>query len=470
MSDQPPVPPGATPGSTPPPAYPQQPPLAPPLPPVPPGAYPGDPRWPAPPPPPPTGSDRPGWIVPVAIIAVVALLIGLFIVLRDDDSGGGDFAAVDTSTTTTEPDTTTTTAAEVPAELDPTEFQALVDDIEAFVEQERGLQFTEEVLVELAGEGDFQDQLLADFEENVPDLVDSQDVLRALGLIDPDTDLVAALRDLLDAGVVGFYNPETNRLVVRGTSATPYVQTTIAHELTHALDDQHFELFRPELDDADDESGFGFTALSEGDAVHVEDAFLDTFTDEERQQYDDEEAAIAAGYDFATIPLVLFALIGAPYLFGPELVATILDAGGQERLDAAFAQPPTTSEQVLEPERYVAGEGPIAVPAPPADGEQFDQGAFGALVLGILINDAAVFGGGQPGDAVDGWGGDAYVAWRNPDGTTCVRASFVGDTQRDTDEIAAALRDFADSTGANPLDASVTGGEPGQPVTLTSCG
>ena len=74
-------------------------------------------------------------------------------------------------------------------------------------------------------------------------------------------------------GVVGFYDPETDELVVRGAALTPYVRTTIAHELVHALDDQHLDLDRPEYDEADDEIGFGFSSVVEGNARRVENAY-----------------------------------------------------------------------------------------------------------------------------------------------------------------------------------------------------
>jgi len=76
-------------------------------------------------------------------------------------------------------------------------------------------------------------------------------------------------RTLLTAGVVGFYDPETKQLVVRGTDTTPFTRRVLAHELTHALDDQHFDLNRQQLDKADDETGFGFSALVEGNARRV---------------------------------------------------------------------------------------------------------------------------------------------------------------------------------------------------------
>ncbi|MCA9717170.1 MAG: hypothetical protein KC468_21025, partial [Myxococcales bacterium] len=228
------------------------------------------------------------------------------------------------------------------------------------------------------------DRVLA-LAEDEADLRETEDVFRALGFLDGDDDLVSQLEGVLSAGVVGFYDPETNELVVRGESPTPYARSTIVHELTHALDDQHFELARPELDDADDETGFAFSALVEGNAVTVEEAYQATFTDDERRAYDEEEAAIGDSADFSQFPEILLALIGAPYELGPPLIDAIVDHGGETAVDQAFGDPPVSSEQVLDPDLYLSGEQPLDVAEPPADGEVFDQGTFGQFLLLVLL-------------------------------------------------------------------------------------
>ena len=263
--------------------------------------------------------------------------------------------------------------------------------------------------------------------------------------------------------MVGFYDPETDELVVRGGSPTPYARSTIVHELTHALDDEHFELFRPDLDEADDETGFAFSTLVEGNAVTVEEAYQDTFTDAEQQEYDEEEASIGGGTDFSQFPQILLALIGAPYEFGPPLVDAITGHGGNEAVDQAFENPPVSSEQVLDPSVYLEGDEPLDVAEPPADGESFDQGTFGQYLLLLLLTDGGV-DQQEAAQAAVGWGGDQYVAWR--DGSeTCLRVSFEGDTTGATAEIEDA-RDAGADGGDGP---EVTTNADDQP-TLTSCG
>lgn len=372
------------------------------------------------------------------------------------DSGG-----TTASTATTASPATTATTSGGPGSDD---LQSVVDELSAFVEDQRGLQFDQPVDVELANDDEFEQRLLDDFEaEDEADLRDTERIFRALGFLDDGDDLVDQLKGVLTGGVVGFYDPETNELVVRGAEPTPYTRITIAHELTHALDDQHFELYRPDLDEADDESGFAFSALFEGNAVTVEDAYKETLTAEERQQADDEEQAIGSGTDFSQFPDVLLALLGAPYEFGPPLVDALIADGGEGAVDDAFAAPPVSSEQVIDPTRYLDGEAPLDVAEPPADGTSFDQGTFGEYLLLLLLTDGGV-DQQRAARAAVGWGGDQYVAWRDGD-ETCLRVSFEGDTATDTAEIADALDEWA--AGVDGAELTTNGDD--QP-TLTSCG
>ncbi|MGH9117284.1 MAG: hypothetical protein ACRD0A_05250, partial [Acidimicrobiales bacterium] len=256
--------------------------------------------------------------------------------------------------------------------------------------------------------------------------------------------------------------PTTDELVVRGTSTTPYVRTTIAHELVHALDDQHFELDRPEIDESDGEESFGFDAVVEGNAVRIEERYLASLSDRELEEYGAEEAELASSFPAFSIPAIVVDLLVAPYVLGPVLVELVLDEGGQSALDAAFGDPPVTSEQVMVPEKFIEGEGPVPVAAPASDGEISSEGAFGAFLLGLLLEREL-----DPSDvdrAVTGWGGDAYVAWADGDGA-CVRLAVVGDTAEETAELADGVAEWSAEDG---VAQSADGGD-GAPVTLQRC-
>jgi hypothetical protein len=373
----------------------------------------------------------------------------------DTDSSATDGPSSDSGSDSGSSDTSSGSSAEP-------DLATAVNDIEAFVARERGLPFKTSVDVQLVTDDQLSQMLDQELEKESSSLLESQQVLRALGLIPPTFDLTKAEKSLLDDSVVGFYDPETKKLVVRGTDITPYVRETLAHELTHALDDQWFNLNRPQLDNADDETGFGFTALTEGDAVRVEKAYTASLSPDEQAQALSEERALAAAHpEILTLPQVMQDIVQEPYTDGPVLVQAILDAGNRPRLDAAFQNPPTTSEQVIDPPKFLSGEGAVPVPLPAADGTVLNKGALGEfmfeeILLGSLrTNDV--------NQAVDGWGGDMYVTWLDGSGNTCLRDTFVGDTPQDTQQLADALNQWAP-------DVKATVSAPaGQPGTFTVC-
>jgi hypothetical protein len=400
---------------------------------------------------PPEGSaSAPGrrrW-VPVAIgIAALVACIVVFVIASDVGSDPADEGSTDPSDPAAIAD-----AGEA--------IQAEVAELSAFVEEARGLEFLEEVEVELLPDDDFRGRLLEELDEDAEELGATNGVLRALQLIEPDDDLREILPQFLGDAVVGFYDPESGELVVRGSDVTPYVRSTLVHELTHALDDQHFELHRPELEELDDESITAFSALVEGSAVRVEEAWVDQLSREDQRALRAEEAELGASIDVRGVPPVVPQLIGFPYTYGPVFIDALLDDGGQERLDEAFEDPPTTTAQIIDPARFLAGRSPVEVPTPPADGEVVDEGVYGQWALLLTLADKLP--GTDATEAGRGWAGDRYVAWSDGE-QTCVRSTFVLFTRSDAAALAGALEEWADDHG----DAEV---EAGDEVTLTACG
>lgn len=460
MSDLPPPPPPAGP-----PGFPPGPPLAPP------GAPPPGPAWD-----PTSVADeaprRRGRRVSLvlAVAAVLALLAATIVVVTGDDDGDSEASPLPSPPSAPE-DTTADAAPPSTADPEPEapplseeELTALVDELQAYVAEARGLEFLRDVEVELAADAAFQSRLLEDFEEDADEIADVEVFYKALGLLEPDADLLAELRDIYSAGVLGFYDPETDELVVRGTALTPYVRQTIVHELVHALDDQHFELDRDdEYDERKDEIASGFTAVVEGGARRVEQGWLDAQPADVRAQAEAEERAFADGIDVGAFPEILLFEIGAPYELGKIFVDAIVGDGGERAVDAALADPPTTSEQVLFPPLYAAREPRIEVPPPPADGEVVDDGVVGTLFwFGLFTTGDTSIPPQDAFAAIQGWGGDWAVTWRDGD-AACVRIDVVGDTQDDTDELESALRAWAEESVA--AEVSIVDGR----VRLDSC-
>jgi hypothetical protein len=257
--------------------------------------------------------------VPVALVAVAVVVASLVAVVSqasDGDDVAGDGG--DRSATTAGPAAT------------PEAVKAVVAELSDYVEAERGLAFKTPVEVVVQPDAEFEAALLADFEEESRDDVEEiQGAFRALGIIGPDEVLMDVYRDLLGAAVLGRYDPESDELFVRGGDLGPYVKETIVHELVHALDDQHYDIDRPEYDDAKDEVGFGFSALVEGSAKLIETRYRASLPTDVREQLEAEEQAFAfeASATLFAVPFTVIGLLNAPYERGPDLVKSLLDDG-----------------------------------------------------------------------------------------------------------------------------------------------
>lgn len=362
-------------------------------------------------------STAPGWILTavVVVLAMVAVVVGVtepYDGLRiTGQATGSDAGGLGT-------------------ELD-AGLGAEVDELIAFVERERGLEFITRPEIVFAPEDEFVEALLRESEADEgtgPGVEEYEHLYRALGWIAPDDDLDEVLDAFLGAGVVGFYITGEDILYVRGAELTPYTRVVLVHELVHALDDQHVDLHRPEYADRLDEVGFGLTALAEGSAMRIENAYRASLSRAERDAVAAEELAGLDGIDPADIPIeiALFQLI--PYQEGEVLVEAILAHGGDE----AFADPPTTSKQVLRPETYLAREPALEVPPPPADGEILVEGMFGQAAIVVMLY--LVVGPRAAEEAGHGWAGDWFVAWE-ADGRSCVRVDAEMDDAVEADEL-----------------------------------
>lgn len=342
-----------------------------------------------------------------------------------------------------------------------------VADLAAFVEEERGLAFEHPVFVDFLTEDQFRDEVTANegdlTVEDRADIERGAQLLRATGLVSGDFDLLESTNQLSGEGVLAFYDPDRERITVRGTDLSVGLRLTLVHELTHALQDQRFDLSRLGTL-ATDEEDAGLLALVEGDAIRMEASWVRQLDAGERAALEDETTEEVEGADLAGVPGPLVALFSAPYALGSPLVDVLFEEGGQQGIDEALRSPPTTEEHLLDPFTYLDGEQRVPVVQPSiAPGDTLlEAGDFGALTWYLVV--AEHLGPRQALQAVDGWGGDAFVAFER-DGRTCLRSAFRGDTPADTDEMTAALESWAGAVPAN--GASVTRSE--AVVHLESC-
>ena len=340
--------------------------------------------------------------------------------------------------------------------------QQQIDQIVAFVEQTRGHHFVTPPVVQFAAEADFRAAILAQIVAAEP-AVDLDDAtFKALGWMSNSDDLYTEYQKTLGSGVVGFYDPATKVLLVRGTDLTPYRKEVIAHELTHALDDQLFDLNVSVGSGLMSDEGEGFLVGVEGDAVRTQQAFVATLSPLEQAADLVEQLQLGSDPSLLTVPVALLSLTQLPYLRGPLFTAGVAAAGGVPAgLDAVFARYPSTAEQAFDTSKYLVDEAPVAVATPPADGPVVQSGRFGQFNMSLLVQqgidiDATI----NPVTA--GWAGDAFVTWRSG-GSSCIRL----DTQTDTPAQATVLDTALVTWSA--LHPGATISQTGATVRLTSC-
>ena len=287
----------------------------------------------------------------------------------------------------------------------------------SFVDQQRGLRFAHPVPVEFLSDKDFEREVrgtgTATAEEK-KQLEDFAGRLRALGLLEGKVDLGAAYDDLVGAAVVGLYQPEQKRVLVRGTDLTPYVRGTLAHELTHVLQDQRFDLQQLQ-DDAPGGDTTAVTALIEGDAVRVEEAYREQLSAADKAAYAKEQTAVGkqAQGRITDLPDVLTDGLGFPYVFGPVLLDALLGEGGNTAVDRAFRHPPTSEAQVLDPVAHPVDQDPVDVPEPvlpPGAARLGDPGPFGQVFLLEVLGTRLSYD--ESTAAVAGWTGDSSIGYR----------------------------------------------------------
>ncbi|MCS6899039.1 MAG: hypothetical protein RMJ98_05680 [Myxococcales bacterium] len=239
-------------------------------------------------------------------------------------------------------------------------------------------------------------------------------LLQALGWVPPGYDHEQGTLDLLNAQLAGYYAPRTKTMFLAQDLPPEEARATLAHELVHALQDQHYDLepklrYRPESGD----EPTALHALAEGDATST--MFDVLLASSQRTALDLPEEVLIATMQEQTLgtaedipPSLKLSLI-APYIDGLRFVHALRRRGGWAEVDRAWRTPPTTTEQILHLEKYDRREPPLPVPGPPVDAlgggfrvELTDQ--VGEQGLRIMLESW-----GTPREArraAAGWGGD----------------------------------------------------------------
>jgi hypothetical protein len=328
--------------------------------------------------------------------------------------------------------------------ISPQEAEALfrsVDQILKFVSDDTGLPIKNEVKRRLAS----REEVVAYLEKSMSEDKDakrlqrSELVLKKFGLLPHDFDLKTFLVSLLREQVAGYYDPKTKTVNLLDWLDADEQKPVLAHELTHALQDQSFDLRNwlgedaTDIDDienptpadfANDEMDTAREAVVEGQAmVPLMDYMLApvgkslaTSPDLARYMVDAMLNGEEDLPEFKRAPVFLQESLTFPYRYGMEFTAELLKAGGKEMAFAgAFSRPPENSRQVMEPKTYLANEHLPLLPLPDYKADfknydRFDIGAIGEFDVAVLIEQYA--GRDKSEGTYPQWRGGYYYAVR----------------------------------------------------------
>lgn len=338
---------------------------------------------------------------------------------------------------------------------------AIYDTIEAQVVEMRGLEPVDVKRETIDTEALKAFNVRTFDEDNPPDYIAANERLyKAFGLLPEDQSLKQLYLDLIDSQVAGFYRPDDKTLYVvsRTGSIGGADKITFAHEYDHALQDAAFPVFKDmkELLDETDRA-LARAAIYEGDATWLMFGWGSTnLTPEEFA------AAQAAGADpgsmavLAKTPPILVESLLFPYTAGPAFIVPIHTAGGWPAVDALYDDLPRSTEQVLHPDKFRAGEEPIAVKLPATLAAEMGDGwteaiqdTFGEFQLGVWLRESGITAS-DASAAAAGWGGDRLAVLDGPGEAWAV----VMRTSWDTEEEATAFRQAAGDAVADAPNAA----------------
>lgn len=327
---------------------------------------------------------------------------------------------------------------------DPESDAAVRKELESAVEQLHLLKFKQPIQFRTMKTGDFKDFM----QKKISEVYTKEDLdlysraMALLGLVPDGTDISKIILGLYNEQVAAFYDQHKGELYTFSdfSLSENIDRMMLSHEMTHALQDQSFDLkkFPLEVKDNDDLT-LSTSALIEGDAtllmtlwymqhamqnMDISSLFKDLGS---MITQNTEQLAAAPAYFRETL---LF-----PYQQGNEFVMALYTSGGYGAINKAFAKPPVSTEQILHPEKFTQREDPIAVKLPDLKLDGWKPvfanvlGEFGMRVL--LEQNLTKF---EASRAAMGWGGDRYEVFKDANGKLALLWVTVWDTDNDAQE------------------------------------
>src|SRR5580700_4508065 len=295
-----------------------------------------------------------------------------------------------------------------------------VDEILAFDSKQTGLPIKKQVKRRLTSRDEVVAYLTKHMkDEDVKKLQRSELVLKKFGLLPPDYDLEKLLVALLREQVAGYYDPKTKTVNLLDWVPMEEQEPVMAHELTHALQDQSIGLQKwmkkgekdlgeikkdpTPADIENDEIDNAREAVIEGQAQAMMFQYAIAPTG---HSIVDSPALVDAMVEetltgtpgtsvFNDAPIFMKESLTFPYSYGMDFVVKLMQKSGKEKAFAGVLQnPPHTTRQIMEPDTYLSREKIEPMPVPDfkhdfKDYDKFDIGAMGEFDVAVLIEQYA---------------------------------------------------------------------------------
>lgn len=366
--------------------------------------------------------------------------------------------------------------------LDDAELDAIVSRTMARVEHIRRLEFNKTVPVSLQTREAFAAEQRNRTTSETLRVFDNAK-FEAVFMINESTDSIEVQRENAGTSILGYYHPgrEEIVLIAENQSQLEIDELVLAHELVHALQDQHFpsiiarNMTRDAVNAAD--------GIVEGDPKFVEHRYRDRCEDGVWNDTCVSRSDQSGGGELANIGPYL--LKYQPYSDGPSFVQSRFNRGGWEAVNAVYEQPPVSSEQVIHPEKYGV-EDPANVTLPDRTTEDWervrpagrpDYGEFGEAGMMTMFVYPIYESNGRTqivpitdwlnrtpsGDLYqfdplnyvspfsEGWNGDRLHVYRNADNETAYVWRSVWDTDSDAVEFVDGYRQVLDYRDAQQV-------------------
>jgi hypothetical protein len=313
-----------------------------------------------------------------------------------------------------------------------------VDEILRFASKDTGLPIKKKVKRTIVSREQVEKYIGAKFKDDADRIrfERSELVQKKFGLLPRQFDLHSFLIKLLAEQVAGYYDEKTRTMNLLDWNAPEMQRPVMAHELTHALQDQSFNLGKMSkheediekkgLDDLDalirnDEESTCRSAVLEGQAMIVLLDYVlapqEQSVEKMPQVVDLMQASMDKSRDspvFDSAPLVLQEQLSFPYRQGMKFIKDLIVAGGKKlAYNGVLERMPQTTREVMEPKEYLAGQvvPPLLLPDfsfLKKDYEPYDAGAMGELDVNILLR---VYADEKLGNKLTPeWRGGSYYA------------------------------------------------------------